>query len=146
MLKMLAVLPVLALAGCGGGPTGPDPLESRLDFTFKDASPDQVAMTLALWEEQRVCTGFTQAGIRSVLIQVRAGGIVCGTTWAAGCTEPARIQVSAPHFEIALAHEFIHYVDLMRGYAQDYAHSGPLWPKCDWRNRGLGAVDIHNVQ
>lgn len=136
-----SVLAALGLACSGQGPTGPDAADAHVTLSSVNLTAPQMDAAQSLWNEQVLCMGYHDNHVETVKLTVYKGAFLCGGTgggtaiWAAGCTNPGRIEVAAPWFENALSHEYIHMIGLLRGEAPDYTHSGPQWAQCDGRNR-----------
>ena len=135
MKRLLLV--ALSVTACT--PTAPTD-EPALAFIFIGATAQQQEAALALWNEQRECTGLHMVEPRTVTVTVMPGGFLCPVgglaIMAAGCTSSVgTITVGTPWFENAISHEFIHWALILQGRGGDPKHETPIWERCDQRNR-----------
>lgn len=137
LLSMAAAAALLV--GCAADSPAA-PTEPMIVFSGA-ATAHHVDRATDLWYEVSACM-VKYHGRRSVgqiEVEVQPGGFLCGSTWAAGCTWWGfRIKVSAeePVYTKALAHEFIHVIEMKAVGVADYKHESAYWPVCDWRNNG----------
>ncbi len=125
-----AIILSLALAACSPAA----PLADSIAYTFDPTSAERVFAETE-FDVQRACVG---AGSRTaqVTINVHDGFFDCGGIAANGCFETTgSIHVNRRLFAPALSHEYIHLWEAKLGHAPDYAHTGPIWAKCDRLNR-----------
>ena len=123
----------LMLGGCNAlTPAMPD--VNVDEIVTENATPEEHALAIALWDEQRACSGWDERLFEFPVVVVDEP-FICGFVLAAGCYDVGRIRVVRQYFEGALSHEYLHLLMSKRGYPPDYDHSTPIWAKCDTRNR-----------
>lgn len=98
-----------------------------------EATTDELSFALSELSLQKECVGAT----RTVEVRVvfHEGFFDCGGVAANGCLwDSQTIHVNHRVFEPALSHELIHMWEVTLGHAFDYAHTSPVWGKCDRLN------------
>ena len=126
---------VLAImtTGCGTGnlaaPTDEPIPEPSLVVTPTNSYQQYVAERW--WAKQALCVGVAERVLGYKFpVRVLPDAFDCSGVSAAGCMRYTSIEVVDRWFEMAIAHEWIHFALWKKG-GEDIGHSNPAFARCD---------------